>query len=109
MLTLNLVADSISTSVPVGSSGNASGDDHGDLSDGQATTRSDSPASASESEQATPGNSEPLNHQNTENYADIGLVQSHSPAYTSSHTHQLQAPTSLPSFSVSSTLIYNEN
>ena len=92
----------------MGSSGNTSGDDQGDLSDGQATTRSDSPASASESEQAPPGNIEPLNHQHIESYADIGLVQSHSPAYTSSHTHQLQAPTSLPSFSVSSTLLCNE-
>ncbi|XP_020276851.1 LOW QUALITY PROTEIN: uncharacterized protein LOC109851226 [Asparagus officinalis] len=85
-----------SASVPVGSIGNASGEDQ--VSDYQATSRSDSPASAAESEQAPPGN-ESLDHQNIDNYADIGLVQGHSPSYTSSHSHHLQTSTSLPSFS----------
>lgn len=105
MLILNLVADSLSTSIPVGSSGNTSADDQGDLSDFQAS-RSGSPASAAESERTPPVNNEPLNHEDMENYGDIGLVQGQSPSYTTSHSHHLQAPTSLPSFSVSSTLIY---
>ncbi|ONK61269.1 uncharacterized protein A4U43_C08F27950 [Asparagus officinalis] len=88
--------ESRSASVPVGSIGNASGEDQ--VSDYQATSRSDSPASAAESEQAPPGN-ESLDHQNIDNYADIGLVQGHSPSYTSSHSHHLQTSTSLPSFS----------
>ncbi|KAJ6824441.1 uncharacterized protein M6B38_381295 [Iris pallida] len=89
---------SLSVSVPVSPSENTSADDQVDMSACQASSRSESPASAAETEQSASGNTESLNHQNIENYADIGMVESPSPPYSSPQTHQLPTP-SLPSFS----------
>ncbi|KAJ6851726.1 uncharacterized protein M6B38_258480 [Iris pallida] len=91
---------SLSASVPVSPIENTSADDQVNMSACQArTSRSESPASAAETEQSPSGNTESLNHQDIENYADIGLVESQSPPYSSPQTQQLPTPASLPTFS----------
>lgn len=84
--------------VPVGSLDETSVE-VGHLVDCQAgTSRSTSPASAEESARPPSGNNESLNPQTFESYADIGLVQSHMPPFSSQQSQRLQETPSMPSF-----------
>ncbi|KAK8966563.1 hypothetical protein KSP40_PGU017281 [Platanthera guangdongensis] len=65
------------------------------------TSRSVSPASAEDLERPSSQNNESLNPQNIESYADIGLVRSHSPPYSSQQPQRLHEIPSIPNFSVS--------
>lgn len=99
MLTLSFDACSLSASVPVGSSEDASAPKTDPLDSQLGTSRSHSPATAGE-EKPVPGNKDTLSPENIDSYADIGLVQSNSPSYSASEP-QLQNNPSLPSFTVS--------
>uniref|UniRef100_A0A1D1YWA7 GBF-interacting protein 1 N-terminal domain-containing protein n=1 Tax=Anthurium amnicola TaxID=1678845 RepID=A0A1D1YWA7_9ARAE len=91
---------STSTSFPVGSSEDLSLGDQADLADGQAkTSRSGSPGSAAQSEQPNAENNDSSSPRNADDFADIGLVQRHSPSYSSSEQQQMQNPPSLATFS----------
>ncbi|MQM13736.1 hypothetical protein Taro_046664 [Colocasia esculenta] len=86
--------------LPVGTSEDLSLGDQGDLADGQdRTSQSGSPGSAAQSEQLHPENNDSSSPHDTENFADIGLVQSHIPSYDPSDQQQMQNPASLPTFS----------
>nr|XP_029123791.1 uncharacterized protein LOC105056461 isoform X3 [Elaeis guineensis] len=87
---------SLSASVPVGSSEDASAAKTDPVDSELGTSRSHSPATEGE-EKPVPGKKDTLSPQNIDNYADIGLVQSNSPSYSASEP-QLQNNPSLPSF-----------
>ncbi|XP_028553033.1 uncharacterized protein LOC110110515 isoform X2 [Dendrobium catenatum] len=94
------VTTSVSNSafVPVGPN-NGTSVEVGHLVDCQAgTSRSTSSASAEELERPPSGNNQPLNSQSIESYADIGLVQSHSPPFNSQQSQRIQETPTMPSF-----------
>lgn len=64
-------------------------------------SQSDYPASVAEPEELSGGNSESISSQHIESYAEIGLIRTGSPPYSSTED-QLQNPGNLPNnFSVS--------
>lgn len=92
---------SASASVPVVSTADVFAAGHKDTLVVQGRTpQSDYPAVVSESEELPTATDDSQSSQNIGSYADIGLVQSSSPPY-SSKEQQLQNPQSLSSFSVS--------
>ncbi|KAK8967491.1 hypothetical protein KSP40_PGU018764 [Platanthera guangdongensis] len=87
-----------SASVPVGPNEETSSEIvYADYQAG--TSRSVSPASAEDLERPSSQNNESLNPQNIESYADIGLVRSHSPPYSSQQPQRLHEIPSIPNFS----------
>lgn len=91
-------SSSNSASVPVGPNEETSAE-VGYVDYQAETSRSVSPASAEDLEQPSSRNNESLNPQNIESYADIGLVRSHSPPYSSQQPQGLHEIPSIPNFS----------
>ncbi|XP_020090770.1 uncharacterized protein LOC109711862 isoform X3 [Ananas comosus] len=96
----NEPCSSISESVPIVSNEVASASEHKDIDDLERSLQFDSFAPAAETDETPQEINGSLNSQKADDYADIGLVQSDSPLFSSAEAQKLQNPPSLPSFSV---------